>query len=114
MRGVRPLGLVLVPIFFIHVGLEVDLRHLTRGGVALAACLVAAAVIGKLAAGAMASRDKLVVAVGMLPRGEVTLIFATAGLADSVINQNIYAALVAVVLITTLSASVALQTIAVP
>lgn len=90
-------------MFFVKVGLDLDVRHATAGAIGIAACLLAVAVAGKFvaAAGAAAEHgDTLLIGLGLLPRGEVTLIFAGVGLHEAVITQNVYVALVAVVLVT--------------
>ena len=74
-------------------------------GVAVA--LSAVAIFGKLisSVGAFGVRaDKLAIGVGMLPRGEVGLIFATIGLRTGVLDKDLYGALLVVVLVTTLIA----------
>ena len=70
------------------------------------------AVIGKLvsAAGLLGSPgDRLLVGIGMVPRGEVGLIFATIGLQQAVFGDDVYAALLLVVLVTTLATPPALR-----
>lgn len=106
-----PLSELFVPLFFVLMGLQVDLRSFLDLGVAgLAAALIACAVAGKLAcaAGVVARGvDRLAVAIGMVPRGEVGLIFAGIGAGLSVggeplLSQGLFSALVLVVLVTTL------------
>ncbi len=63
------------------------------------------AIIGKLvsAVGAVGVRaDKLLIGLGMIPRGEVGIIFASIGLAEGVLGDDQYAALLIMVLATTL------------
>jgi len=70
----------------------------------LAAALSIVAIAGKLAAaaGAIGTRaDKLLIGLGMIPRGEVGLIFASIGLTTGVVNEDQYGALLIVVLVTT-------------
>jgi Kef-type K+ transport system membrane component KefB len=107
----RPLTQVLVPIFFVVMGMQVELRALAQPGTPLlAAALIAAAIIGKQACslGAIGGGlDSLSVGFGMLPRGEVGLIFAGIGLTltvggKPVVEPALYAALVGMVLVTTL------------
>ena len=109
--AVRPVADVLVPIFFVVVGMQVDPRALDPTGPAgwagtgLVAALIAVAVVSKLAAGLGVYTPgvrRWPVGVGMVPRGEVGLIFAGTGLAAKVIDQELYAALVAMILVTTL------------
>lgn len=103
-REVRPLAHVLVPVFFVAIGLAIDVRSFADTGVlALAAALTAVAVMGKLlaATGAGPRIDRLTVGLGMMPRGEVGLIFATLGRQSGVLGADLYAALVLVILLTT-------------
>jgi len=76
------MGLVFVPLFFVLTGMRVDLSALANGTTLLfTLTLVLVAVIGKVIAGvgAGAGARKLMVGVGMVPRGEVGLIFAALG-----------------------------------
>ena len=73
----------------------------------IAGALAVVAIVGKLlaAVGAIGSPgDKPLIGLGMLPRGEVGLIFATIGLREGVLGENLYASLLLVVLVTTLMA----------
>ena len=104
-----PLSAVLVPLFFVHMGAQVKLEELAGGSVLLAAALTFVAVLGKQAcalAVVTKGADRLLVALGMIPRGEVGLIFAGMGLTLRVDGQPLlgtgeFAAVVAMVLLTT-------------
>jgi Kef-type K+ transport system membrane component KefB len=105
---IEPVADVLVPIFFVTVGMMVELSALNpfaenaQLGIALALTLVAIA--SKLLAGLAVYHPgtrRWPVGVGMVPRGEVGLIFAGAGLAAMVVAPDLYSALVVVVMITT-------------
>ena len=104
-----PLSALLVPLFFVHMGLLVDLRELARGSLLLVVALTLAAIVGKQACGlAVVSPgvDRLTVALGMIPRGEVGLIFAGMGLTlraggRPVLGGAEFAAVIAMVLFTT-------------
>lgn len=104
---IRPIADLLVPIFFVLVGMKVDpstLNPFGGGAFALTMGLALLAILTKLAAGlAVFQRGvkRWPVAVGMVPRGEVGLIFAGAGLAAEVLSEELYSVLVAVVMITT-------------
>lgn len=105
-KQIKPVTDFFLPIFFILVGAQVQLGALwqDRAMMTLVGVLSVAAVVGKLAAGVGASgslRHKLLVGSGMVPRGELGLIFASMGLASAVLNAQTHAALVVVVLITT-------------
>ncbi|HPU39150.1 MAG TPA: cation:proton antiporter [Microthrixaceae bacterium] len=111
-RGTAPLAAFLVPVFFVTVGIDVDLSALASGTVlALAGVLFTIGVGGKLVAGFGAGGrveqeriDRLLVGIGMVPRGEVGLAFAAAGLSAAVLDDDRYAAVVLVVLATTVAA----------
>ena len=89
---------IFAPIFFVSVGASVNLRLLdpdlataARGMLGIAAALIAIAVVGKIAAGWAAPwlpMRRLVVGVGMVPRGEVGLIFADIGRRSGVLNER--------------------------
>jgi len=116
-QQVEPISGFLVPIFFVVMGLRADVRFFARlDTMALAAALTLAAIVGKLfcAFGAKSGVRRLAVAIGMMPRGEVTLIFASLGATlkingAPVLDGRGYAALVAVVALTTLLAPTSLK-----
>jgi Kef-type K+ transport system membrane component KefB len=105
---IKPVSDLLVPVFFVTVGMKVDLSMLNpfsdQPRLGLAIVLTAVAVAAKLAAGLAIYRKDVrrwPVAVGMVPRGEVGLIFAGTGLAAGLIAPDLYSALVIVVMLTT-------------
>lgn len=112
-RGVIRLGHFFVPIFFVSVGAAVDVRTFTDPRVLLiGAVLVVAGVAGKIAAGFAPfwfKGRKLVIGVGMVPRGEVGLIFAQTGLAAGVLDPGLFSAITFMVIVTTLMAPPALK-----
>lgn len=101
-----PVGHLLIPVFFLEIGVDAEVEAFFQPAVLRdAAILLVIAAIGKLVAAFGAGRgpgDKLLIGLGMLPRGEVGLIFATIGLAAGVLSDDLYAALLLVVLATTL------------
>ena len=102
---IMPLEVILVPIFFILMGIQVKLESFFSGPVLiLAGGLLLAAVIGKIASGlgAKSPSNKLLIGVGMLPRGEVGLVFAAIGRTLGVIDDSVFSAIVLMVIITTL------------
>lgn len=108
---IKPVTDVFVPIFFVLVGAAVDLSYLNPFRpenwpiLLLAGGLAVAAVTGKLAAGlgtVGGTINRWAVGVGMLPRGEVGLIFASVGLSRGIIAEGEYGALLIVVVLTTL------------
>lgn len=105
---VKPVADLLVPVFFVTIGMKVEPALLNPFGeqaqLGIALLLTAVAIVSKLATG-LAVYQKAVrrwaVGVGMVPRGEVGLIFAGAGLAAGVIDEGLYSALVVAVMLTT-------------
>ena len=105
---VKPVADLLVPVFFVTIGMKVEPAWLNpfgeEAGLGLALLLTAVAIVSKLATGLAVYRRTVrrwVVGVGMVPRGEVGLIFAGAGLASGVIDEGLYSALVVAVMLTT-------------
>jgi Kef-type K+ transport system membrane component KefB len=102
---VRALGSFFVPIFFVSVGAAVDLRSLIQPRTLLVGgLLLVVALVGKVAAGYAPwwyRGNRLLIGVGMVPRGEVGLIFAQLGLALAVLDNALFSALALVVFITT-------------
>jgi Kef-type K+ transport system membrane component KefB len=119
----QPVSTVLVPIFFVLMGLKVDLRLFARVDIlGFAALLTIAAIVGKQVCGlAVVERgvNRLAVGLGMIPRGEVGLIFAgigatlmlptAAGVSEPVIVPATFSAVVIMVIITTLITPFALK-----
>jgi Kef-type K+ transport system membrane component KefB len=107
-RELAPVGHLFIPVFFLQIGIDVEVREFADGKVlATAAALLAVAVVGKVLAGVAVRPgpgDKLLVGLGMLPRGEVGLIFAALGLREAVFGRDVYASLLLVVLATTMLA----------
>ena len=104
-RGVVRLANLFVPIFFVAVGAAVDVRTFGSRDVAVVGvALTVVAIVGKLAAGyapVWTRAHKTLIGVGMIPRGEVGLIFAQMGLTAGVLNAGTYSALMLMVLVTT-------------
>lgn len=107
---VKPIADFLVPVFFVVMGLRTDLATLAEpGALSLALGLTAAAVIGKQVCGLVAGKglNRFTIGIGMIPRGEVGLIFANVGLSlqiggKPVLQPSTYAAIVLMVMWTTL------------
>ena len=109
---VEPISSWLVPIFFVLMGMRADFSALFHPrSLLLVALLTVAAVVGKLACalGAPRGTKRLAIAVGMLPRGEVSLVFASLGQTMGVIDAGQYSELVTVVIVTTLVTPAALR-----
>lgn len=117
---VSPIVAVFAPVFFVRTGMNVKLGGLDGASLLLAGALVVTGLAGKIAAGlgvrggkTRGAPDRLVIGLGMTPRGEVGLIFADAGArlapgGTALFPPGIYAALVAAVFVTTLAAPPAL------
>jgi Kef-type K+ transport system membrane component KefB len=109
-ESLEPLIALLVPVFFIRMGMLVDVRSFASASVlGFAAVLTLAAILGKLACGlaAPAGMSRLTVGLGMMPRGEVGLIFAGIGAklaleGRPVVDTGTYAAAVFMVVATTI------------
>ncbi|MCX7897005.1 MAG: cation:proton antiporter [Rhodocyclaceae bacterium] len=101
---IEPIGYFFVPVFFVLTGMQVDLRAFGEPTIFLIALgLTAAAVLGKLAAGFFAGEaGRWIVGWGMVPRGEVGLIFAMVGKQLGVIAESLFSAIVVMVILTTL------------
>jgi Kef-type K+ transport system membrane component KefB len=110
-ESLEPLTALLVPVFFVRMGMLVDLRSFGHGDViGFALFLTLAAILGKLVCGLVAPRgvSRLTIGFGMMPRGEVGLIFAGIGAqlrlaGEPVIDAGAYAAAVFMVVATTLA-----------
>lgn len=114
----HPISTFLVPVFFVVMGMRVDLSAFVRFDVlGLAVLLTAAAILGKqlCSLGALGQRlDRLSIGIGMIPRGEVGLIFANIGLSltvagQRVIDERTFSAVVIMVIVTTMATPPALR-----
>lgn len=105
-RELLPVGHLFIPVFFLLIGIDADVGQFLRlPVVGLAVALLVVGVAGKLGSVAGlwgAPGDRLLVGLGMIPRGEVGLIFAILGLRQGILGEDIYAALLLFVLATTL------------
>ncbi|MDI1451467.1 cation:proton antiporter [Polyangium sp. 6x1] len=114
---IQPISSFLVPIFFVLMGLRTDLGAFTQPGVPLlAVALTFAAILGKQACalGVGKGVDRLTVGIGMIPRGEVGLIFANIGQSltvggKPVVSGAVFSAVVAMVIVTTMFTPPALE-----
>jgi Kef-type K+ transport system membrane component KefB len=109
-KGVKPLYVFFVPVFFVLMGTSVNISVFNpfvasnRTVLLLTAVLFAVAFIGKATSGFAVFKpgiNKLLIGSSMVPRGEVGLIFAGIGLKNGVFGQEDYSALVAVIMLTT-------------
>lgn len=109
-HALRPVTDIFVPVFFVMVGAKVRLGAYNPlvpdnwAMLGLAALLIVVAVAGKLASGWFARAPGLNrwgIGIGMVPRGEVGLIFAGIGLSSGAIDSPLYGAIVGTVVVTT-------------
>lgn len=105
----RPIIHLFTPIFFVTVGLSLNLREIDWNSPfiwALSLSLLFVAIFGKLASGFLLFKDsqwmKWAVGLAMIPRGEMGLIFAEVGRENKIVDGDLYAALIIVITVTTL------------
>ncbi len=102
---VAPYGKIFTPIFFIYAGMQVDILNTFNYSTVKIAILISfIAIIGKVVAGIFLPKNinKWLVGFGMVPRGEIGLIFAIAGLQLKIINHELFAALLLMIIITSI------------
>ncbi|WP_353931722.1 cation:proton antiporter [Okeanomitos corallinicola TIOX110] len=110
-KQVLPIADMLVPVFFVAVGAKTDLGVLNpsipsnREGLIMAIFLITVAIIGKVITGlavfGQPNINRLAIGVGMIPRGEVGLVFAGVGAASGALSKPLGAAIIMMVIITT-------------
>ncbi len=108
---IKPIADLLVPIFFVTVGARADLSVLNpavadnRAGLLIAIFLVAVAIVGKVVTGwavfGIPNVNRLAIGVGMVPRGEVGLVFAAIGSASGVLSKPLEVSIIIMVISTT-------------
>ncbi len=108
---IAPISDMLVPVFFVTVGARTDISVLNplepsnREGLIIASFLVVVAIIGKVVTGfavfGQPGINRLAIGVGMIPRGEVGLVFAGVGSASGVLSESLEAAIIVMVILTT-------------
>lgn len=103
---VKPISDIMITIFFVGIGAQVQLQALLEPQVLLIiTVLTVVAIVSKGAAGYMVRGkdfDRPGIGFGMIPRGEVGLVFAAFAFSHNVFSADLYSALVLVVLLTTL------------
>ena len=100
---------IFVPIFFINVGLSADIRQLAAASLGLLVVMCIAVILSKLIGagvagfiGGLRGQESLQLGIGMMPRGEVTLIVATVGITEDLIGVEAYSVAVGIVIVTVL------------
>ena len=102
----------MVPLFFVWMGIQVKLEAMARTDVLIAGiALTVVAIIGKVASGwgCPKTMNRWAVGFGMMPRGEVGLIFAGIGKGIGVVDDGLFSAVVLLVMITTVLAPIMLR-----
>ena len=111
----QPIIQLFVPIFFVTVGLSLDLRSIDWHSSfiwLLSLSLFAIAMLGKMLGALLLSgpwTSRFAIGLAMIPRGEVGLIFAELGRTSGIINNEVYAALIIVIALTTVLAPLLLK-----
>lgn len=107
---IRSIADIFVPVFFVLMGVQMNLQTFnpaTKAGqmtLFIGGILTIIGVLGKLLAGLMLpgkSLNKWLIGAGMIPRGEVGLIFASIGISKGLIKDDLYSAIIFVVVVTT-------------
>jgi Kef-type K+ transport system membrane component KefB len=109
---IRPLNLFLVPIFFVYAGMQVDIVAAWSWQTLAGGLLIAVvAIVGKLSCALVIPRslNRWLVGFGMVPRGEVGLIFALAGRELHIFNQQVFTMVLIMVVITSVITPLALE-----
>ena len=114
--GVQRIGYsIFIPIFFLNIGLGVNLERVGES-LGLAAILIIVAVVGKIIGGSGGAKlggltniESLRVGIGMVPRGEVALIIANLGLSAGIIQKKTFTAVILVVIATTIITPILLK-----
>ncbi len=107
-----PLESLVVPLFFVWMGVQVKLESMASKDVLIAGiALTVVAIIGKVVAGwgCPPTLNRWAVGFGMMPRGEVGLIFAGIGKGIGVVDEGLFSAVVLLVMVTTVLAPIALR-----
>ncbi len=106
----------LVPVFFVNIGLEANVRTLGIGGLPFALLIIVVAVLSKVVGSGIGARlggfsngEALRMGVGMTSRGEVGLIVAAVGLNAGLIGEEVFASVVLMILATTLLTPIMLR-----
>lgn len=110
-KQVIPVADMLVPIFFVTVGAKTDLSVLNpaipsnREGLIMAVFLVTVAILGKIVTGlsvfGQEKINRLAIGIGMIPRGEVGLVFLGIGSSTGILSKPLEAAIIMMVIVTT-------------
>ncbi|MGG6266095.1 cation:proton antiporter [Leptolyngbya sp. AN03gr2] len=108
---IKPIADMLVPVFFVVVGARTDVSVLNpfdpanREGLIMSGFLIVVAIVGKVVTGftlfGQPELNRLAIGVGMIPRGEVGLVFASFGASTGILSDALQAAIIVMVILTT-------------
>jgi Kef-type K+ transport system membrane component KefB len=108
-EGAEHLQIIFASIFFVSLGIIMDLHEMTWGVLGFVVALTVVAIVAKVIGCGlpawlvrMNAKDSLIIGTGMVPRGEVAMIVALIGLGQGLINQSTYSALILMSLLTTI------------
>lgn len=109
-RNIRPLAYgFFVPIFFVHIGMTIDLTTLGVEAIGFTLVIIILAILGKLIGAGIGARlagftgrESLQLGAGMVSRGEVGLILASVGIREGLMPDTLFSSIVGMVLATTL------------
>lgn len=111
-KMVASLEKLFAPVFFVFVGMQVNLETFADSTTLMVGgALTVVAVLGKIISGVAAGKgvSRLAVGIGMVPRGEVGLIFASAGKSVGVVTDWEFSAIVLMIVLTTILTPPALK-----
>lgn len=100
-----PFEAIFAPLFFMIIGIQVRVETFFNWHVLMMALvLIVVAIIGKIASGFGAHKgdDRLLIGIGMMPRGEVGLIFASVGKSIGVISDSLFSSVILMIVVTTI------------
>jgi len=108
---ITPIADILVPVFFVVVSAKTNIGVLNpavpenREGLIMASFLIVVAILGKVVSGfavfGQPDTNRLAIGIGMIPRGEVGLVFAGIGSASGILPSSLDAAIIVMVIVTT-------------
>ena len=117
-KQMRPIVLLFTPIFFVTVGLSINMREIEWGTSHIwlfGGSILLVSVIGKmlfpLLLKSLSMKKRLIVGLSMVPRGEVGLIFAEIGRTSGIFDNETYAALIVVIVLTTMLPPLLIKTV---
>jgi len=115
-EGAEHLQIIFASIFFVSLGVIMDIRVITLNLLWFVLALSAVAILTKVIGCGipaiiqrMSIKDSMIIGTGMVPRGEVAMIVALIGLSQNLINQSTYSALILMSLLTTIIAPLILR-----